>query len=114
MQFEGGEEGSDDALIYTVTDIAEDKVVVDLITPPLESPCVSTVRLRKSAPRPRKNWRTGTLTGRMVTSIKKLLKILPDGVPVPRPDTRREFLPTHQEKSCFALGRFLLRGVFQA
>ena len=29
MQFEGGEEGSDDALIYTVTDIAEDKVVVD-------------------------------------------------------------------------------------
>jgi FKBP-type peptidyl-prolyl cis-trans isomerase SlyD len=29
MQFEGGEEGSDDALIYTVTDIADDKVVVD-------------------------------------------------------------------------------------
>ena len=29
MQFEGGEEGSDDAFIYTVTDIAEDKVVVD-------------------------------------------------------------------------------------
>ncbi|SFO04748.1 FKBP-type peptidyl-prolyl cis-trans isomerase [Nitrosospira briensis] len=29
MQFEGGEEGSDDAMIYTVTDIAEDKVVVD-------------------------------------------------------------------------------------
>ena len=29
MQFEGGEEGSADALIYTVTDIAEDKVVVD-------------------------------------------------------------------------------------
>jgi FKBP-type peptidyl-prolyl cis-trans isomerase SlyD len=29
MQFEGGQEGSDDTLIYTVTDIAEDKVVVD-------------------------------------------------------------------------------------
>jgi FKBP-type peptidyl-prolyl cis-trans isomerase SlyD len=29
MQFEGGEEGSDDAFIYTVTDIAEDKVVED-------------------------------------------------------------------------------------
>lgn len=29
MQFEGGEEGSDEAMIYTVTDIAEDKVVVD-------------------------------------------------------------------------------------
>ena len=29
MQFEGGEEGSDDILIFTVTDIADDKVVVD-------------------------------------------------------------------------------------
>ncbi|HET7060812.1 MAG TPA: peptidylprolyl isomerase [Nitrosospira sp.] len=29
MQFEGTQEGSDDTLIYTVTDIAEDKVVVD-------------------------------------------------------------------------------------
>jgi len=29
MQFEGGEEGSENMLIYTVTDIAEDKVVVD-------------------------------------------------------------------------------------
>lgn len=29
MQFEGGEDGSDDAMIYTVTDIADDKVVVD-------------------------------------------------------------------------------------
>ena len=29
MQFEGGTEGSDDILIFTVTDIAEDKVVVD-------------------------------------------------------------------------------------
>lgn len=29
MQFEGGEEGSDEILIFTVTDIAEDKVVVD-------------------------------------------------------------------------------------
>ena len=29
MQFEGGTEDSDDVLIFTVTDIAEDKVVVD-------------------------------------------------------------------------------------
>jgi FKBP-type peptidyl-prolyl cis-trans isomerase SlyD len=29
MQFEGGEEDSDEVLIFTVTDIAEDKVVVD-------------------------------------------------------------------------------------
>jgi FKBP-type peptidyl-prolyl cis-trans isomerase SlyD len=29
MQFEGTQEGSSDTLIYTVTDIAEDKVVVD-------------------------------------------------------------------------------------
>ncbi|MDQ3187001.1 MAG: peptidylprolyl isomerase [Pseudomonadota bacterium] len=29
MQFEGGEEDSDDVLIFTITDIAEDKVVVD-------------------------------------------------------------------------------------
>ena len=29
MRFEGASEGSDDYLIYTVTDIAEDKVVVD-------------------------------------------------------------------------------------
>lgn len=29
MQFEGGEEDSDDVLIFTVTDIADDKVVVD-------------------------------------------------------------------------------------
>jgi FKBP-type peptidyl-prolyl cis-trans isomerase SlyD len=29
MQFEGAGEGSDEAMIYTVTDIAEDKVVVD-------------------------------------------------------------------------------------
>jgi FKBP-type peptidyl-prolyl cis-trans isomerase SlyD len=29
MQFEGGEEGSDEVLIFTITDIAEDKVVVD-------------------------------------------------------------------------------------
>lgn len=29
MQFEGGEENSDEMLIYTVTDVAEDKVVVD-------------------------------------------------------------------------------------
>ncbi|SFP75450.1 FKBP-type peptidyl prolyl cis-trans isomerase /Apo-metallochaperone SlyD [Nitrosomonas cryotolerans] len=29
MQFEGGAEGSDDILIYTVTNIAEDKVIVD-------------------------------------------------------------------------------------
>jgi len=29
MQFEGAQEGSGDTLIYTVTDIAEDKVVVD-------------------------------------------------------------------------------------
>lgn len=29
MQFEGRPEGSNDVLIYTVTDIAEDKVVVD-------------------------------------------------------------------------------------
>ena len=29
MQFEGAQEGSDDTLIYTVTDIADDKVVVD-------------------------------------------------------------------------------------
>ncbi len=29
MQFEGGAEGSDDILIYTVTDVADDKVVVD-------------------------------------------------------------------------------------
>ena len=29
MQFEGGEEGSDNPFIYTVTEIAEDKVVVD-------------------------------------------------------------------------------------
>lgn len=29
MQFEGGAEDSDEELIYTVTDVAEDKVVVD-------------------------------------------------------------------------------------
>ncbi|MFO7579653.1 MAG: peptidylprolyl isomerase [Nitrosomonas halophila] len=29
MQFEGGEEGSDDFLIYTVTDVTDDIVVVD-------------------------------------------------------------------------------------
>jgi FKBP-type peptidyl-prolyl cis-trans isomerase SlyD len=29
MQFEGGEEGSDDYLIYTVTDVTDDIVVVD-------------------------------------------------------------------------------------
>ncbi|MEO7559453.1 MAG: peptidylprolyl isomerase, partial [Nitrosospira sp.] len=29
MQFEGGEEDSDDVLIFTITDIADDKVVVD-------------------------------------------------------------------------------------
>ena len=29
MQFEGGAEGSDDAMIYTVTEVAQDKVVVD-------------------------------------------------------------------------------------
>lgn len=29
MQFEGGEEGSDDIMIYTVTDVTEDIVVVD-------------------------------------------------------------------------------------
>lgn len=29
MQFEGGAEDSDDVLIFTITDIAEDKVVVD-------------------------------------------------------------------------------------
>jgi FKBP-type peptidyl-prolyl cis-trans isomerase SlyD len=29
MQFEGGEEGSDDVTVYTVTDIADDKVIVD-------------------------------------------------------------------------------------
>lgn len=29
MQFEGGAEGSDDIMIYTVTDVADDKVVVD-------------------------------------------------------------------------------------
>jgi FKBP-type peptidyl-prolyl cis-trans isomerase SlyD len=29
MQFEGTQDGSGDTLIYTVTDIAEDKVVVD-------------------------------------------------------------------------------------
>ena len=29
MQFEGGEEDSDEILIFTITDIAEDKVVVD-------------------------------------------------------------------------------------
>ena len=29
MQFEGGAEDSDDVLLYTVTDIADDKVVVD-------------------------------------------------------------------------------------
>jgi FKBP-type peptidyl-prolyl cis-trans isomerase SlyD len=29
MQFEGGEEGSDDVSVYTVTDIADDKVIVD-------------------------------------------------------------------------------------
>lgn len=29
MQFEGGAEGSDDVMIYTVTEVAQDKVVVD-------------------------------------------------------------------------------------
>ena len=29
MQFEGGVEGSDDVLLYTVTDVTDDKVVVD-------------------------------------------------------------------------------------
>lgn len=29
MQFEGGEEGSEDVTVYTVTDIADDKVIVD-------------------------------------------------------------------------------------
>jgi len=29
MQFEGGAEGSDDILLYTVTDVAADKVIVD-------------------------------------------------------------------------------------
>ncbi len=29
MQFEGGEENSDEKLIYTITDVANDKVVVD-------------------------------------------------------------------------------------
>lgn len=29
MQFEGGVEGSDDAMIYTVTNIAQDKVMVN-------------------------------------------------------------------------------------
>lgn len=29
MQFEGGEENTDEKLIYTITDVADDKVVVD-------------------------------------------------------------------------------------
>jgi len=29
MQFEGGEEGSDEVTVYTVTDITDDKVIVD-------------------------------------------------------------------------------------
>ena len=29
MQFEGGAEGSDDAMIYTVTNVAQDKVMFD-------------------------------------------------------------------------------------